>query len=252
LGGRLFYFVECVVFHQIEMGWQWQALLGPSRRGLFDVRLFYNILFPIIVLISFGGVFGGIRFLWEVAFFVWSAALGKIPTLDNLRKRHIIVVDWCCLCKKSGETIDYFLLHFEITSVLCNSIFDLFGLEQAMPWGVVDLFACWRGQFGSLQSVPMWKMISSCLMWCIWRERNDQSFEDLERMGVELNAFFFNFHWMNAYDWFHISSFHDSLDFFFFFWWVVSLVYFLCTWVVAFCVLMNFNWLLKKDFVDLC
>jgi hypothetical protein len=49
------------------------------------------------------------------------------------------------------------------------------------------------------------------LMWCIWRERNDRSFEDSERMVVKLKAFFFNtlFQWMVAYKCFHISSFHD-------------------------------------------
>jgi hypothetical protein len=41
-----------------------------------------------------------------VAFFVWSAALGKILTSDNLRKQHMIVVNWCCLYKKSGESMD--------------------------------------------------------------------------------------------------------------------------------------------------
>jgi hypothetical protein len=32
---------------------------------------------------------------------MWMAAFEKILTLDNLRKRHVIVVDWCCMCKKS-------------------------------------------------------------------------------------------------------------------------------------------------------
>jgi hypothetical protein len=48
-------------------------------------------------------------------------------------------------------------------------------------------------------------MIPLCLMWCIWRERNYQSFEDRERMVAELKAFFNSFfHWMAAYDCFHI------------------------------------------------
>jgi hypothetical protein len=25
----------------------------------------------------------------------------KILTIDNLRKRHVIVVDWCVMCKKN-------------------------------------------------------------------------------------------------------------------------------------------------------
>ena len=46
--------------------------------------------------------------------------------LDNLRKRHVIVMDWCCMCKKSGEFIDYLLLHCEVARDLWVSIFHLF------------------------------------------------------------------------------------------------------------------------------
>jgi len=34
-------------------------------------------------------------------------------------------------------------------------------------------------------------MVPSCLMWSFWRERNDQSFENRERMVVELKDIFF-------------------------------------------------------------
>lgn len=51
---------------------------------------------------------------FESAFFAWSAALGKILTLYNLRKRNLIVVDWCYMCKQSRETIDYLLFHCKI------------------------------------------------------------------------------------------------------------------------------------------
>ena len=50
----------------------------------------------------------------RVAFFVWMAVLGKILTLDNLRKKNIIVMEWCCMCKYSGESIDHLLLHCEV------------------------------------------------------------------------------------------------------------------------------------------
>jgi hypothetical protein len=47
----------------------------------------------------------------------------------------------------------------------------------------------------------MWKMVLSCLIWRIWRERNDQNFEVRKKTVVELKAFFFNslYHWMVAY-----------------------------------------------------
>ena len=55
------------------------------------------------------------------------------------------MVDWCCLCKKSGETIDHLFLHYEVASALWDYIFSVFGLEWVMSSRVVDLFACWRG-----------------------------------------------------------------------------------------------------------
>jgi hypothetical protein len=68
-----------------------------SKRGLFKIKAFFLSLtcnecrrFPW-------------KSVWRTqapsraGFFVWSAALGKILTMDNLRKRHIIVINWCCV-----------------------------------------------------------------------------------------------------------------------------------------------------------
>jgi hypothetical protein len=59
-----------------------------------------------------------------------------------------------------------------------------------MPSSVADLFACWWTS-GSSQSAAVWKMVPSYLLWCLWREINDRSFEDHERSFVELESFFF-------------------------------------------------------------
>jgi hypothetical protein len=48
--------------------------------------------------------------------------------MDNLRKRHVLVVDWCCMCKNSVESVDHLLLHCEIASSLWNTIFRCVGL----------------------------------------------------------------------------------------------------------------------------
>jgi hypothetical protein len=41
-----------------------------------------------------------------------------------------------------------------------------------------DLLACWWCS-GRLRSVAVWKMAPICLLWCLWREINNRSFEDL-------------------------------------------------------------------------
>jgi hypothetical protein len=73
----------------------------------------------------------------ESGVFAWSATLRKILTMDNLRKRHVIMVDWCCRCKRSGETIDDLLLHCEIARALWNTIFSRIGLACIIPRRVV-------------------------------------------------------------------------------------------------------------------
>ena len=79
----------------------------------------------------------------RVAFFGWIAALGKILTHDNLRKQNIVVVEWCYMYKKNGESVDHLLLHCKMVSALWHSIFRWFGLHWVMPGRVKDLYASW-------------------------------------------------------------------------------------------------------------
>ena len=79
-------------------------------------------LFPMIKLISLGGLFGGIRF--RVMFFAWMTVLRNILTMSNLKKQYVIVVEWCCMCKKNGDSVNHLLLHCEIPSALWNTIFS--------------------------------------------------------------------------------------------------------------------------------
>jgi hypothetical protein len=67
------------------------------------------------------------------AFFTWTAALGKILTSDNLRKRRAIVINRCCMCKRDGESVDHRLIHCDVTSALWSTIFSCFGLAWVMP-----------------------------------------------------------------------------------------------------------------------
>jgi len=82
-----------------------------------------------------------------VAFFVWTAALEKILTHDNLRRRGVVVVEWCVMCKKHGESVNHLLLHCNVARVVWSSFSSLFGVEWVMPSSVLDLLSDW----GTLQ-----------------------------------------------------------------------------------------------------
>jgi hypothetical protein len=68
------------------------------------------------VVASLGRVCGGLKFLRERLFSVWPAALGKILTLDNLRKKQVIMMNRCCKCKRNEESVDHLLLHCDVAS----------------------------------------------------------------------------------------------------------------------------------------
>jgi len=82
-----------------------------------------------------------------VAFFVWTLALGNILTHDNLRKRSVVVIEWCCMCKKNGESIEHLLLHCEVACNLWSYILTLFGVEWVMPRRVKELLTSWEALF---------------------------------------------------------------------------------------------------------
>ena len=63
-------------------------------------------------------------------------------TMDNFRKQHIIMVDWCCIYRKSGVTTDNLLLHFEVAKEICDLILCLFQVQWVKTGWVVDLLTC--------------------------------------------------------------------------------------------------------------
>ncbi len=133
----------------------------------------------------------------SVAFFSWTAALGKVLTIDNLRKQGLILQEWCCMCKQSGESVDHLFLHCSMASDLWSLVFGMFGVQWVMPRTVLELFCGWMGKLGRHNSLLVWNMVPHYLVWCLWRERNTRHFEDTERTISELKLLFFH----TQFDW---------------------------------------------------
>ena len=60
-------------------------------------------------------------------------------------------------------------------------VFWLFGVYWVMPKSIIDLLPAWQGHFGKHRNDIIWKAGPHSVMWCIWKERNARSFEDIER-----------------------------------------------------------------------
>ena len=187
----------------------------PSRRGIFEVRSYYYVLIQPHPEDNFPW-----KCVWRakvpprVAFFTWTAALGKILTTDNLRKRRVIILDWCCMCKSSGESTNHLLLHCPVAWELWSMVCILFGTLWVMPRSVVDLLTCWKGSLGNSEAGKVWKMIPHCIMWCLWRERNDRTFNGVEKSIPALKFYFLDtlLDWSKASHLDLSSSLSDLVD----------------------------------------
>lgn len=56
----------------------------------------------------------------KMCFLAWLAVRSMILTVKNLRNKKIIYVNWCFMCKNSGEDVDHLLLHCRVTSHMCG------------------------------------------------------------------------------------------------------------------------------------
>ena len=143
---------------------------------MFDSRSFYA------ALNNRQGVWFPWKSVWKVkapprvAFFIWSAAWGKILTCNNLMHRGYSMAGWCCMCQCAEETVDHLLIHCFAIQPLWNFVFCAFHIHWILP-RVLELLFRWRNWFGRHQS-GIWNLIPHCLMWTVLRERNSRTFDD--------------------------------------------------------------------------
>lgn len=110
--------------------------------GKFDTRTYYQVI---------RGV-NNFSFPWKdiwtakiprrVVFFLWTAAWTWILTLDNLMGMGLLLVNWCCICRRTRESVDHLLLHCDVTHALWGAVLQLFGISWVMPESIKCLLLC--------------------------------------------------------------------------------------------------------------
>jgi hypothetical protein len=172
-------FMEVLYSTHIHRGSLDSIVWNLSTCETFEVRSFYSAMIQPSHSFPWKSVWKA-KVPSRVAFFLWTATLGKILTIDNLRKRRVIIMDWCCMCKTSGESVNHLLLHCPVAGDLWNMIFSIFGVPWIMPRSVADLLYYWNGRLGRSEAGKIWRAMPHCIMWCIWHERNARTFNGEE------------------------------------------------------------------------
>ena len=108
--------------------------------------------------------------------------------MDNLRRRNIVVMEWCCTCK-NGESGYQLLLHCDLARDCWSLVLCLFGLMWVMPQKVIDLLVCWKGLFGRHQIGDIWDTIPLWLMWLFGEKTIAGLVKDLNELRQSFRCF---------------------------------------------------------------
>jgi len=84
-----------------------------------------------------------------------------------------------------------------------------------MPRRVLELLTSWGVLFW-YGPKEVWWLVLLCLMWCIWRERNAQYFEDVETSMLELQKRLLNtlYIWIVTHHSLSVFTYADFLNLF--------------------------------------
>ena len=160
-----------------------------KKNAEFDICSYYNELQgPHSIVSPWKGIWR-VKAPRRVSLQVWTETWGKILTGDNLRNRGFAFVDWCVMCRCCEEIVNHLLLHCQKAHQLLCFVFRYFGISWVLPIKVSDALFDWQNWLWK-HSSDISNLVSLHLTWCIWRERNGQTFEDVDGSKDQLLASF--------------------------------------------------------------
>ena len=137
----------------------------------FHGKVFGKLRHPGVSLSLFGQ-WHGIGFSREI-----TCSLGALTSLIGV------------LCVVVVGRVDHLLLHCGKTYWLWCFVYRTFGISWIPLCTMSDfLFGQWN--WLGKHSSHIWNLVPLCLTWCIWKERNQRTFEDLGRSNDQLLALF--------------------------------------------------------------
>ena len=145
-----------------------EALTGY---GIAMVNLVFNLIMNIWEMLA------GRPFPWrclcsvhvpkKVPSLVCAAMLNKNLIIGNLVKGGIPLINWCCVCKASNESVGHLLLHCAVAHNYGYFFSRLLGAVQwVMPQKVIDICCCWKGVYRRLRNSITWN-VTLCVL-CGW------------------------------------------------------------------------------------
>jgi hypothetical protein len=117
----------------------------------------------------------------KVVLFAWRLLRDRLPTKDNLFRRHVVGVDDLSCVSGCGEveTSSHLLLHCDFFGTVWNHIFRWIGVCSVLPSDALSHFHQFNLIGGHARTRRfILHVIWFATVWEIWKERNNRIFSD--------------------------------------------------------------------------
>ena len=111
--------------------------------------------------------------------FGWLALKNRISTMDNLRRKGLVLVNACPLCLQDEESVEHLLLKCSFTHRVWTTVLDSFGCRWVLPNSLLALFEAWINPPVAPRGKEMWNWSFVAVIWTVWKERNSRCFEGI-------------------------------------------------------------------------
>ncbi|XP_072087324.1 uncharacterized protein [Arachis hypogaea] len=118
----------------------------------------------------------------RIELFGWFVLVGRVNTKERLSRLGVIPPNdnICALCKKEMEIVHHLFLVCEFTWKVWCAWLRHFDRQWAVPGTMKELFESWIGMFNRKVEQRMLLIAFFTVIWNIWRERNDRTFNNRE------------------------------------------------------------------------
>ncbi|CAL1392585.1 unnamed protein product [Linum trigynum] len=122
----------------------------------------------------------------KICCFLWMVSHEKIATVDNLRKRGMILPNWCSLCKQHEESISHLFFSCPFAIAIWDNFKKAFDLHGPYLPFIRQFLIAWRGLWCDPRFRDCIKLLPHAVCWYIWLERNNRIFRDVESSPKEI------------------------------------------------------------------
>jgi hypothetical protein len=116
----------------------------------------------------------------KIIAFAWQLLLDKIPSRNNLLRRHILLPanDRCVWCGSESETVMHIFIYCDTVRNIWTEVFSWLRLDFSLPHNLFFILNFMMGLTGKKYKKLGLIMIWMAVVWAMWKMRNSVIFNN--------------------------------------------------------------------------